>query len=567
MFQLSLSPVAPPVTSPILAAPAAATGDFALALAGAAQATEAAKPAAIAEALPPVRQILAAPGEVADPVLIDLPVETPPLLPADAPNAPLAQAAVDPATPIALPRFQPVAVISQEAALLAATVSRENQNRGGNILHSSPPAHAPVGPHQRPAQGLDFRLLGNDNPDAGVEALAKGDAEPATKDRDITPSSIDLAPPILPVALPPAPSIGAPIPVPPPVADSPSVRAPLLIAPSPLPGGPAASRVIPLSLPTLPTSDPAPPIATAADAQPVAATSPTVAPPASHAPALTAAGAPVDVVDLPGQQFAPPSVVIVDPLAVREVSGVTILARPASINAVLPMLERPVAEAALPTVDQTALPESPPIQPPAIGVAVPALRAFAAGIAATAARPLRERREDEPFTAPLAATSRADPTTPRLDVADRAQPPIDTRRDDWTRALIDRIDAVRDVANARDTRIRLVPDALGKIDVALRQDGDTLHVQFAADAPATRAMLADAQPRLAELAEVRGLRIGDATVSAGSSNPGAGNAPGSAFAQAGDQRRPAPSTPAVNHNRSMTTDPTRDGADHDQRIA
>src|SRR3546814_4099806 len=56
--------------------------------------------------------------------------------------------------------------------------------------------------------------------------------------------------------------------------------------------------------------------------------------------------------------------------------------------------------------------------------------------------------------------------------------PLDMRRDDWTRQLIDRIEAVRDMTNAADTRIKLMPDALGKIDVTMRKDGDTMYVSF-----------------------------------------------------------------------------------------
>src|SRR3546814_8176255 len=62
------------------------------------------------------------------------------------------------------------------------------------------------------------------------------------------------------------------------------------------------------------------------------------------------------------------------------------------------------------------------------------------------------------------------------------------RRDDWTRQLIDRIEAVRDMTNAADTRIKLMPDALGKIDVTMRKDGDTMYVSFTADVAATRAL-------------------------------------------------------------------------------
>ncbi|HVI98188.1 MAG TPA: flagellar hook-length control protein FliK [Sphingomonas sp.] len=93
--------------------------------------------------------------------------------------------------------------------------------------------------------------------------------------------------------------------------------------------------------------------------------------------------------------------------------------------------------------------------------------------------------------------------------------PLDMRRDDWTQQLIDRIERVRDIADAADTRIKLAPDALGKIDVSMRKDGDSLHVTFTADVAQTRAMLAEAQPRLAELAAQRGLRLGQASVDAG----------------------------------------------------
>jgi len=97
---------------------------------------------------------------------------------------------------------------------------------------------------------------------------------------------------------------------------------------------------------------------------------------------------------------------------------------------------------------------------------------------------------------------------------------LDMRRDDWPQAMIDRIEALHDAADAVSTRITLVPDALGKVDIALRHDGDTVNVHFAADTAATRAMLVDAQPKLADAAQARGLRLGQATVDAGGGNGG-----------------------------------------------
>jgi len=111
---------------------------------------------------------------------------------------------------------------------------------------------------------------------------------------------------------------------------------------------------------------------------------------------------------------------------------------------------------------------------------------------------------------------------------------LDMRRDDWPQAMIDRIEALRDSADAANTRIRLIPDALGKVDVSLRHDGDAVHVHFTADVAATRTLIADAQPRLAEAAQARGLRLGQATVDAGG---------GGAGRQPPQQHQPATSSP------------------------
>lgn len=191
------------------------------------------------------------------------------------------------------------------------------------------------------------------------------------------------------------------------------------------------------------------------------------------------------------------------------------------------------------------LPPSPaPLPTPLIGLVVPAARAFAAGIAAASVRPLRARSDDG-APAPLSAPAPA-AVFEAVNAAqsDPQSAPIDMRREDWARALIDRIDASQDVANARDTRIRLVPDALGKIDVALHRQGDTLHVHFTADVPATRALLVEAQPSLAALADARGLRLGDASVDGGglatSQGQNQGQALGQGFGQGADQRRPQP---------------------------
>jgi flagellar hook-length control protein FliK len=118
---------------------------------------------------------------------------------------------------------------------------------------------------------------------------------------------------------------------------------------------------------------------------------------------------------------------------------------------------------------------------------------------------------------------------------DASQAGLDLTRDTGLQRMIAHIETLRDDMDSRDTRIRLIPDSLGGVDVAVRQVGDRVHVHFTAEQEATRALLVDAQPRLTELAAARGLRIGDTSVSADS---GSGNG-------ATPQPRPAlPVTPA-----------------------
>lgn len=122
--------------------------------------------------------------------------------------------------------------------------------------------------------------------------------------------------------------------------------------------------------------------------------------------------------------------------------------------------------------------------------------------------------------------------------AQTANPALDLTADSGLQRMIDRIETLRDAADAGDTRVRLIPDALGSIDVAVRQEGERVHVHFTAEQDATRALIAEAQPRLTELAAARGVRIGDTSVSTGT---GGGNAPPQPQAQ---PRAAPPGAPA-----------------------
>ncbi|RZL59303.1 MAG: flagellar hook-length control protein FliK, partial [Sphingomonas sp.] len=152
-----------------------------------------------------------------------------------------------------------------------------------------------------------------------------------------------------------------------------------------------------------------------------------------------------------------------------------------------------------------ALPQAP------AGTTAPASQVFGAAIHAAAGAD--ERRAAEPAELAPTATPTLAPVAGSSAVVD-PQPTLDLRQNGWPAAMIDHIETLRDAANATDTRIRLVPDALGVIDIAVKTVGDAIHVRFAAADATTRTLIEDAQPRLAAIAEERGLRIGQTVVEA-----------------------------------------------------
>ncbi len=151
-----------------------------------------------------------------------------------------------------------------------------------------------------------------------------------------------------------------------------------------------------------------------------------------------------------------------------------------------------------------------PAQPARIA---PAAQVFAAAIH-QAVRD--ERRIDAPEPALAAVAPATGLAAHAVTAADSArQPTLDMARDTWPAKMIERIEMIRDAIDAVDTSIRLVPDKLGTIDVSLKRDGDTVQVHFAAQQPETRQLLADAQPKLTELAEAKGLKLSAQTGDAG----------------------------------------------------
>ncbi|VVT06621.1 conserved hypothetical protein [Sphingomonas aurantiaca] len=186
-----------------------------------------------------------------------------------------------------------------------------------------------------------------------------------------------------------------------------------------------------------------------------------------------------------------------------------------------------------------AVPMPAAVQPQP-GTVASASQVFGAAIRA-ATKPRDERDAADPSM--ISSTAGTPVSAPTIATAAAQQAPLDMRQERWPHAMIERIEILRDAADAGDTRIRLVPDALGAIDVALKQDGDTVHVHFHAEQGATRALLQEAQPRLVELAEARGLKLGQGGLG---NNAGAGN--GQPRAQATPQasnRTPSPPASAT----------------------
>lgn len=181
----------------------------------------------------------------------------------------------------------------------------------------------------------------------------------------------------------------------------------------------------------------------------------------------------------------------------------------------------------------------------------PALQAFGAALHRAVLAERRPRRDPDiqAIAAPTTSVATATPADPT---------PLDTTQQRWPEAMVARIEQLRDAQNGADTRIRLHPDALGVVDVTLRQDATGTHVRLHAAEPATARLLADAQPRLQEIAETRGLRLAGSDVT-GSQTSGQGWT-------GSDRRQPAPPS-AATANRRPALDPAAADDPADTRIA
>ncbi len=208
--------------------------------------------------------------------------------------------------------------------------------------------------------------------------------------------------------------------------------------------------------------------------------------------------------------------------------------------------------AVIPTVQVPSLAPQAVPQPAAVPAIAPAAQVFAAAIH----QAVRDERRLDPAEGLIASVGIASSAAVGSDLM--AAAPIVMTSNDWPMKMIGRIEMIRDALDAVDTSIRLVPDKLGAIDVSLRREGDAVAVQMIAQSPETRQILAEAQPRLVELAEARGLKL--------SAHLGDGSSTGQQHQQQPQAQRTPTGAPATS-NRSPHLATSDAGGGDDDRIA
>ncbi|MGN7161093.1 flagellar hook-length control protein FliK [Sphingomonas sp. SAFR-052] len=378
--------------------------------------------------------------------------------------------------------------------------------------------------------------------------VAPAAADPIIGDVSIAPNDpvaqvAQPVPPVVAQALPPTmqpqpvqPETVAPVAIPPVVQAAPRRAAPIATARAvPIEGPVAETSRAPVADASVPVADPvARPAERASIAEPV------------RAPIADAAPRPAYpvVIDQPAVAFTLPT-------------GRAIPAQP--VAQPLTANRQTIAGEASAPVVSVAAPTAQPKAPPVTRVAsAPAPEAVAEAVLADGPAP-RPRRDDDAPPLPTLAAPAIDAATLRPVSAPvtAQQPHLDTRQPQWMEGMIDRIETLRDASPTQgETRIRLSPDALGDVEIALRTSEDgRVHVHFSSDNADAGRLLADAQPRLVQLAEARGLKLGGMQVDVGTQQQPSQR-------QAQDQGSPQPRAP-----RSAFADAQAPSTRTDNRIA
>ena len=231
------------------------------------------------------------------------------------------------------------------------------------------------------------------------------------------------------------------------------------------------------------------------------------------------------------------------------------------IAAAMPTADKPVAEkAAKPAVAATAQRQSDTAAPTApIAKTVEAVQPQPAALAV--AEPKAVRPAADPAAsmtvlfaqpalqgaAPLAEAARAAPVAERL---------LDTGSDDqWIAQLAADIAATK--SETGDLSFRLMPRHLGRLDVAMRMEGDGgVSLKLDTHHEATATIVQAAQPRLVEDLRQQGVRVTDAQVT---------HTPAEAGRQQQQQGQGRQAAQDASH--LIETAPERPGADSEDRVA
>ena len=131
---------------------------------------------------------------------------------------------------------------------------------------------------------------------------------------------------------------------------------------------------------------------------------------------------------------------------------------------------------------------------------------------------------------------------------------LDTQNPGWRASLINRVDSLLRSGDAGLT-LSLRPERLGQLQVRISMVGDRPQVHIQAETQAAARMLAEAEPRLNQLVEQSGQRLGSFTTGfGGGDSQGAGQGMGQNAGQnSGQQRQTATLGGKVGASESITT--------------
>ena len=274
------------------------------------------------------------------------------------------------------------------------------------------------------------------------------------------------------------------------------------------------ASVAPTPQPALPVQ----PSTVASDTAQPGAAPPTATPPSSQDMQPQPATTPIPVVPQPGPITIDPALA-----AVADLPSPILVAKPPTVVA-----DRPTAPQAAAQPIRITLPQAAPATLASLAAANAPMPALFALAMTPERKPAGEGEGGQPgdLTAAAALLAPADAAQLVAKPGQAERQALDMGRQDWPQKMIDRIEALRDDANANDTSIRLKPEALGRIDVSLRTHADgAVTVRFAAEQPTTRALLADAAPQLNAAAEARGIRLTGTSVDLSGSGMTGGDRP------------------------------------------